>query len=197
VPITCFRIYILDPRIRACRHIIFVIQFTCRSFNIHALYTISAIALHNKIEKAKSTPRNTDIPCAYFAPRTQIVMYIICLICSRLSFVMLYLHFRAEMRWCTFMIPRTVLHYLHAILWVYLSCKCETAECVCSVTFKLQLIPYLQTQFPENWYWWTQYTSVPTRRYASKNLLRGFGPLANYADPATAASWRSSTNFCG
>jgi hypothetical protein len=27
--------------------------------------------------------------------------------------------------------------------------------------------------------------------------LRGFGPLANYADRATAASWRSSTNFCG
>jgi hypothetical protein len=31
-----------------------------------------------------------------------------------------------------------------------------------------------------------------------KNLkLRGFGPLANYANRATAASWRSSTNFCG
>jgi hypothetical protein len=28
-------------------------------------------------------------------------------------------------------------------------------------------------------------------------LLRGFGPLANCADRATAASWRSSTNFCG
>jgi hypothetical protein len=27
--------------------------------------------------------------------------------------------------------------------------------------------------------------------------LRGFGPLANYADRATAASWRSSANFCG
>jgi hypothetical protein len=27
--------------------------------------------------------------------------------------------------------------------------------------------------------------------------LRGFGPLANYADRATAASSRSSTNFCG
>jgi hypothetical protein len=32
--------------------------------------------------------------------------------------------------------------------------------------------------------------------YKKKNL-RGFGPLANYADRATAASWRSSTNFCG
>jgi hypothetical protein len=31
----------------------------------------------------------------------------------------------------------------------------------------------------------------------SKKNLRGFGPLANYADRATAASWRSSTNFCG
>jgi hypothetical protein len=28
-----------------------------------------------------------------------------------------------------------------------------------------------------------------------KKKLRGFGPLANYADRATAASWRSSTNF--
>jgi hypothetical protein len=27
--------------------------------------------------------------------------------------------------------------------------------------------------------------------------LRGFGPLANYADRATADSWRGSTNFCG
>jgi hypothetical protein len=27
--------------------------------------------------------------------------------------------------------------------------------------------------------------------------LRGFGPLANYADRATAASWWSSANFCG
>jgi hypothetical protein len=27
--------------------------------------------------------------------------------------------------------------------------------------------------------------------------LRGFGPRANYADPATAACWRSSANFCG
>jgi hypothetical protein len=31
----------------------------------------------------------------------------------------------------------------------------------------------------------------------TKKELRGFGPLANYADRATAASWRSSTNFCG
>jgi hypothetical protein len=29
-----------------------------------------------------------------------------------------------------------------------------------------------------------------------KKNLRGFDPLANYADRATAASWRSSTNFC-
>jgi hypothetical protein len=30
-----------------------------------------------------------------------------------------------------------------------------------------------------------------------KKKLRGFGLLANYADRATAASWRSSANFCG
>jgi hypothetical protein len=30
-----------------------------------------------------------------------------------------------------------------------------------------------------------------------KKKLRGFGPLANYADRATAGSWRISTNFCG
>jgi hypothetical protein len=30
-----------------------------------------------------------------------------------------------------------------------------------------------------------------------KKKLRGFGPLANHADRATAASWRSSANFCG
>jgi hypothetical protein len=28
-----------------------------------------------------------------------------------------------------------------------------------------------------------------------KKKLRGFGPLVNYADRATAASWRSSANF--
>jgi hypothetical protein len=31
----------------------------------------------------------------------------------------------------------------------------------------------------------------------TKKNLRGFGPLANYADRATAACWRSSANFCG
>jgi hypothetical protein len=30
-----------------------------------------------------------------------------------------------------------------------------------------------------------------------KKNLRGFGTLANYAERATAASWRSSTNFSG
>jgi hypothetical protein len=30
-----------------------------------------------------------------------------------------------------------------------------------------------------------------------KKKLRDFGPLANYADRATAASWQSSGNFCG
>jgi hypothetical protein len=33
--------------------------------------------------------------------------------------------------------------------------------------------------------------------HLKKKPLRGFGPLANYADRATAASWRSSTNCCG
>jgi hypothetical protein len=28
-------------------------------------------------------------------------------------------------------------------------------------------------------------------------LIRGFGPLANYADRATAACWRNSANFYG
>jgi hypothetical protein len=28
-----------------------------------------------------------------------------------------------------------------------------------------------------------------------KKILRGFGPLANYADRVTAACWRSSINF--
>jgi hypothetical protein len=30
-----------------------------------------------------------------------------------------------------------------------------------------------------------------------KKNLHGFGLLANYADRATAACWRSSANFCG
>jgi hypothetical protein len=30
-----------------------------------------------------------------------------------------------------------------------------------------------------------------------KKTRRGFGPLANYADRATAACWRTSANFCG
>jgi hypothetical protein len=30
-----------------------------------------------------------------------------------------------------------------------------------------------------------------------KKKTRGFGPLANYADRATAAWWRGSANFCG
>jgi hypothetical protein len=32
--------------------------------------------------------------------------------------------------------------------------------------------------------------------YTIKNL-RDFSPLANYANRATAACWRSSANFCG
>jgi hypothetical protein len=34
-------------------------------------------------------------------------------------------------------------------------------------------------------------------QFGVKKNLRGFGPLANYADRATAASWPSSTNFSG
>jgi hypothetical protein len=33
--------------------------------------------------------------------------------------------------------------------------------------------------------------------WSLKTKLRGFGPLANYADRATAACWRCSANFCG
>jgi hypothetical protein len=39
--------------------------------------------------------------------------------------------------------------------------------------------------------------NVDTLKKNIKKTLRGFGPLANYADRATAASWRSSANFCG
>jgi hypothetical protein len=37
-----------------------------------------------------------------------------------------------------------------------------------------------------------EYVSVQQQK-----ILRVFGPLVNYADRATAAPWRSSTNFCG
>jgi hypothetical protein len=40
-------------------------------------------------------------------------------------------------------------------------------------------------------------TEIESKEYLQDLNLRGFGPLANYADRATAASWRSSTNFCG
>jgi hypothetical protein len=36
----------------------------------------------------------------------------------------------------------------------------------------------------------------PVVRYLKKKI-RSFGPLANYADRATATSWRGSANFCG
>jgi hypothetical protein len=43
------------------------------------------------------------------------------------------------------------------------------------------------------------YVNIKLYRYQSKEkkILRGFGPLANYADRATAACWRSSAIFCG
>jgi hypothetical protein len=37
----------------------------------------------------------------------------------------------------------------------------------------------------------------PGHRWDTKKKLRGFGPLANSADRATAACWRSSASFCG
>jgi hypothetical protein len=47
-----------------------------------------------------------------------------------------------------------------------------------------------------------EHTRLYARRLANgivnnEKKVRGFGPLANYADRATAASWRSTTNFCG
>jgi hypothetical protein len=48
----------------------------------------------------------------------------------------------------------------------------------------------IKSQFVSMWSTSTVY------RY-KKKTLRGFGPLANYADRATATSWRSSTNCCG
>lgn len=48
------------------------------------------------------------------------------------------LRFGAEMRWCTFLILRTVLPHPHTLPRVCLTCKCESSECV---TFKLQMIP--------------------------------------------------------
>jgi hypothetical protein len=35
------------------------------------------------------------------------------------------------------------------------------------------------------------------KKKKTKKNLCGSGPLANYADRATAACWRSSANFCG
>jgi hypothetical protein len=44
-----------------------------------------------------------------------------------------------------------------------------------------------------------EHEPFPVCGFNSKHLFkkkRGFGPLANYADRATAACWRSSVNFC-
>jgi hypothetical protein len=43
---------------------------------------------------------------------------------------------------------------------------------------------------------WFEFVNRRTKN-KKKKKLRGFGPIANYADRATAASWRSSANFCG
>jgi hypothetical protein len=45
---------------------------------------------------------------------------------------------------------------------------------------------------------WTETDEAGEReKREKKTKLCGFGLLANYADRATAASWQSSTNFCG
>jgi hypothetical protein len=41
----------------------------------------------------------------------------------------------------------------------------------------------------------TEFSFLPHKIHTIKKL-RGFGPLANYDDRATAVSWRSSANFC-
>jgi hypothetical protein len=43
----------------------------------------------------------------------------------------------------------------------------------------------------------TNFSAVEMLHNLKKKNLRGFGPLANYADWTTAASWRSSANFWG
>jgi hypothetical protein len=40
-------------------------------------------------------------------------------------------------------------------------------------------------------------TCFPVKTNEEKKKLRGFGPLANYAERATAACWRSDANFSG
>jgi hypothetical protein len=64
----------------------------------------------------------------------------------------------------------------------------------------------IHTKFHKDWFrhskvfsgWFTDtQTTWWSHKPKLKTKLRGFGPLANYADRATAASWRSSTNFCG
>jgi hypothetical protein len=42
-----------------------------------------------------------------------------------------------------------------------------------------------------------RYAKPATNEYKTKLNSVAFGPRANYADRATAASWRSSANFCG
>lgn len=78
-----------------------------------------------------------------------------------------------------------------------LTCKCEISERVLfQVTFGLQLIPQLQTQFYEDWCRWTRYTQicvVNVFRYIDSNY-KHFAknmPFKSYVDhnyvPSTAA----------
>jgi hypothetical protein len=47
-------------------------------------------------------------------------------------------------------------------------------------------------------FWTQEYHGKTNFQITSlERKLRGFGPRANYTDRATAAFWRSSTNFCG
>jgi hypothetical protein len=61
----------------------------------------------------------------------------------------------------------------------------------------------ISTSISEGKHEWVQMHSTVILAYKirtikyNKKKLRGFGPLANYADRATAASWQSSTNFSG
>jgi hypothetical protein len=73
--------------------------------------------------------------------------------------------------------------------------KCNVAfwghwPCLSRINFKF--IPWWL-----DWYRKTLYIYICVALQKKKKKKTGFGPLANYADRATGASWRSSANFCG
>jgi hypothetical protein len=59
------------------------------------------------------------------------------------------------------------------------------------VAWKIMTEPQTKTQSCSYW------KDKKRVLHLKKKHTCGFGPLANYADRATAAYWRSSTNFCG